>query len=200
VIALDGPVDYRLRALHPRHDYFSPLSFESERGLQSIYAQLSADVNTDEIAGDAITINGRAIKVRRKSPAVIWFDFMALCDGPRSQLDYIEISQMNVAVIISDIPFLGGDITERKIAIGTEDSRDNSIAFVNRTVQQGHYDDAARRFIALVDEFYDSGVRLIISAAAAINELYLGGRVSFEFQRTISRIIEMQSEEYSRAD
>ena len=57
-------------------------------------------------------------------------------------------------------------------------------------------DDAARRFIALVDEFYDRNVKLVISAAASPAELYGGERLSFEFERTRSRLVEMQSHDY----
>lgn len=59
-----------------------------------------------------------------------------------------------------------------------------------------HNDDAARRFINLVDEFYDSGVKLIISAEVPIHEIYTEGRLNFEIERTQSRLLEMQSHEY----
>lgn len=114
----------------------------------------------------------------------------------RSQLDCIEISQRVDVVIVSDIPVFGGEMEYRKVATGTEDSTENSIALIGRSTQQGRLDDPARRFIAVVDEIYDRRVHLIISAAAPIRELYRDGRVSFEFQRTVTRLIEMQSEEY----
>jgi predicted ATPase len=116
---------------------------------------------------DSIEIEGRRIPVIRERGGVVWFDFMALCSGPRSQEDYIEISRNYQSVIVSDIP-----------------------------VFDSLHEDEARRFIALVDELYDRNVNLIVSAAAPPIDLYRGDRVAFQFERTASRLIEMQSEEY----
>jgi cell division protein ZapE len=98
---------------------------------------------------------------------VVWFDFAAVCDGPRSQADYVEIARDFHTVLVSDVPRF-----------------------------DAASDDAARRFIALVDEFYDRNVKLVISAAASPAELYGGERLSFEFERTRSRLVEMQSHDY----
>jgi cell division protein ZapE len=116
---------------------------------------------------NSIEIEGRRIPVVSESGGVVWFDFMALCSGPRSQDDYIEIARDYQSVIVSDVPVL-----------------------------DALHEDEARRFIALVDELYDRNVNLIISAAAPPTELYRGDRVAFQFERTVSRLIEMQSEEY----
>ena len=132
--------------------------------LEELFDDLSdEDVETD----GAITINHRKIKVLRESENVIWFDFAALCEGPRSPADYIAIASEYQSVIISDVPVL-------------HDTADN----------------AARRFISVIDEFYDRGVNVILSAAAAPAELYKGEKLKFEFQRTASRLMEMQSAEY----
>jgi cell division protein ZapE len=103
----------------------------------------------------------------RESENVIWFEFPALCEGPRSAADYIAIASEYQSVIIANVPVFGADA-----------------------------DNAARRFISVIDEFYDRGVNVIISAAAAPAELYKGEKLKFEFQRTASRLTEMQSEEY----
>ena len=116
---------------------------------------------------NSIEIEGRRIPVICESGGVVWFDFMALCSGPRSQEDYIEIARDYQSVIVSDIP-----------------------------VFDSLHEDEARRFIALVDELYDRNVNLIVSAAASPIDLYRGDRVAFQFERTASRLIEMQSEEY----
>ena len=96
-----------------------------------------------------------------------WLSFQALCDGPRSQNDYIEIARLFNTVLVSDIPILTRDM-----------------------------EDQARRFINLIDEFYDRQVKVIISAEAGIDGLYQGQRLLFEIERTQSRLLEMQSEEY----
>ena len=90
-----------------------------------------------------------------------------MCGGPRSQDDYIEIAREYQSVIVADVPIL-------------DSLRENQ----------------ARRFIALVDELYDRNVNLIVSAAAPPVELYRGDRLAFQFERTVSRLIEMQSEDY----
>ena len=103
----------------------------------------------------------------RYSHNTVWFSFRELCDGPRSQNDYIQISKEYHTVIIENIPEL------------TED-RENM----------------TRRFISLVDEFYDRNVKLIVSAEKPIHELYSGRDLVFEFERTRSRLVEMQSKDY----
>ncbi|MFL6619169.1 MAG: cell division protein ZapE [Povalibacter sp.] len=114
-----------------------------------------------------LTLNHRRLHTKRLAAKAVWFDFKELCDGPRGQSDYIEIARCFQAVLVSDIPVL--------------------------TQTQ---EDQARRFVSLVDEFYDRGIKLIISSAALVNELYKGTKLKFEFERTSSRLIEMQSQEY----
>jgi cell division protein ZapE len=98
---------------------------------------------------------------------VVWFSFKVLCQSPRSQNDYIEIARTFHSVLVSAVPQL--DSTQ---------------------------EEAARRFIALVDEFYERKVKLIMAAATDIVQLYQGRRLAFEFKRTISRLTEMQSKAY----
>jgi cell division protein ZapE len=115
-----------------------------------------------------VVILGRSVAAVRCRADVVWFDFQTLCAGTRSQNDYVDLAQEFRTVLLSDVP-------------------------VFSTPEQ---DDAARRFIALVDEFYDQGTKLVLSAAAAPAELYRGGRLELEFQRTSSRLVEMQSAAY----
>ena len=118
-------------------------------------------------ADRTIDIAGRPITALRRAGGVVWFSFATLCAGARSAADYAELAHDFHTVFVSDIPqLLEAD------------------------------DNAARRFIALIDEFYDRGVKLVATAAAAPGELYRGERLGFEFRRTASRLIEMQSEEY----
>jgi|TARA_R100000657_G_C4676426_1_gene122502 cell division protein ZapE len=117
--------------------------------------------------GESLQINGRAIRTRCLADDVVWFDFAELCGGPRSQNDYIELAREFHAVVLSGVPALGAG-----------------------------NDDAARRFINLVDEFYDRNVKLVMAADRQLMDLYDGHRLRFEFQRTVSRLQEMQSHDY----
>lgn len=166
VINVDGGVDYRLRALQQAELYHSPLDRAADQSLLKGFRSLLASAE-DERADILLTIEGRPIQTRYLSEGVVWFDFVAICDGPRSQNDYIELSKEYHSVFISNIPTLG---------------RAN--------------DDQARRFINLVDEFYDRQVKLVISAELPLLQLYSEGKLNFEFQRTQSRLLEMQSHEY----
>lgn len=117
--------------------------------------------------GAPLEIHGRTLHSRRLADGVAWFDFAELCEGPRSAADYIELAREYHTVLLSNIPQL--------------------------TLER---EDPARRFINLVDEFYDRGVKLLLSAEVAQEQLYLGRKLVFEFQRTQSRLREMQSQEY----
>lgn len=116
---------------------------------------------------DSIEINHRQIDVIQASDGVLHASFEQLCQSARSQNDYIEISRIYHTVLLADVKQMGSTI-----------------------------DDAARRFIALVDEFYERHVKLIISAQVELGALYTGGQLEFEFKRCQSRLIEMQSHEY----
>lgn len=116
---------------------------------------------------ERIEINQRFLTCRRLADDVAWFDFKELCDSPRSPSDYIELAKVFHAVLISGVPAFGPE--------------------------QG---DQARRFINLIDEFYDRNVKVVMAAEKPLLELYSGGQLEFEFQRTQSRLQEMQSEEY----
>jgi cell division protein ZapE len=164
VINVDGGVDYRLRQLTAAPIYLPTSAADTLKRLEELFDDLSDD---DVESDGTITVHHRKIKVVRESENVIWFDFAALCDGPRSPADYVAIASEYQSVIIANVPVFGIDA-----------------------------DNSARRFISVIDEFYDRGVNVIVSAAAAPNELYKGEKLKFEFQRTASRLTEMQSEEY----
>ncbi|TAL82514.1 MAG: cell division protein ZapE [Candidimonas sp.] len=118
-----------------------------------------------------LTIEGREIKAVALSGSVVWFDFATLCGGPRSQIDYMDLASRFHTVILSDVPCMGP-----------------------------RYASEARRFTWLVDVFYDHKIQLIISAECAPDELYTHGALANEFQRTVSRIMEMQSQEYIESE
>lgn len=114
-----------------------------------------------------LDILGRPVIAKRCAADIAWFEFPEICEGPRSAQDYVELARRFQTVIVSGVPVL---------APGDE--------------------DATRRFISLVDEFYDRRVKLMLSAEAPADRLYLGKKLAFEFRRTASRLAEMQSAEY----
>lgn len=130
------------------------------------------------------------------SDEVVWFAFSDLCEGPRSARDYMAIAERFNTVLVSDVPQLGGVPRGWIKARGTEDGSQGVTATGERVLSYARSDDPARRFISLIDEFYDQKVTLYISAETALETLYIGSALAFEFQRTQSRLIEMQSQEY----
>lgn len=117
--------------------------------------------------GHELEINNRNFHARRRGDGIIWFEFEELCIKPRGSIDYIEIARAFNTVMLSNIP----------------------------QMLEEHANEA-RRFITLVDEFYDRNVKLLISAAVPLQSLYTGQRLAFEFERTASRLTEMQSHDY----
>ena len=164
VVNVDAGVDYRLRTLEQAELYHFPLDAAADESLRGSFEKLATHPGNH---WERMEVNGRYITCRCRADDVGWFDFAELCDGPRSQNDYIELARMFHAVLVSGVPVFGPAT-----------------------------DDQARRFINLIDEFYDRNVKLVLAAAAPLRELYAGGRLAFEFQRTISRLQEMQSYEY----
>ncbi len=166
VIELDGGVDYRLRSLQQARLYHTPLGEEADKALSASFRRLVQEHATVH-ANEIIEVLGRPINSRMSADDVIWFDFLELCDGPRSAYDYIELARIYQTVLLSNVPQLKAD-----------------------------NDDMARRFVSLVDEFYDRNVKLFIAAEVPLLQLYAGGSLTFVFERTSSRLLEMQSHDY----
>lgn len=166
VLNVDGGTDYRLRLLEQAELYHCPLGEGAEGFLTERFATLETE-HAHHRENVELLVEGRPIPMRKASDSVAWFEFRALCDGPRSQNDYIEIAREYHTVLLGNV---------ERMSAAT--------------------DDLARRFINLIDEFYDRGVKLIVTAETPIEDLYAGGRLEFEFQRTCSRLLEMQSHEY----
>ncbi len=167
VLAVDGGQDYRLRELQRAPLYLDSAAPGTTAALATRFQLLAGTEGSMTNATAAVELAGRSVPCVREAGDVIWFTFAALCDGPRGQADYIELACDYGTVFLQDIPVLS---TEQ--------------------------DNAARRLVSLVDEFYDRGVKLVVSAAAPPTALYTGERLAFEFQRTASRLIEMQSHDY----
>ncbi|MCQ4278682.1 cell division protein ZapE [Pseudomonas stutzeri] len=166
IVNVDSGIDYRLRALEQAELYHFPLDAEAEQSLEKSFRSLLPEQCRIQ-ENEALMIENREIVARKVASGVAWFEFRELCDGPRSQNDYIELGKIFDAVLVSNIERM--DVSK---------------------------DDMARRFINMVDEFYDRNVKLILSAEVELKDLYAGGRLEFEFQRTLSRLLEMQSHEY----
>lgn len=166
IVNVDSGVDYRLRHLEQAELFHFPLNEAAEESMRKSFRALTPEC-TKAIENDVLMIENREIRAIRTCDDVAWFDFRALCDGPRSQNDYIELGKIFHAVLLSGV---------EQMSVST--------------------DDIARRFINMVDEFYDRNVKLIISAQVELKDLYSGGRLNFEFQRTLSRLLEMQSHEF----
>jgi len=163
VVNVDSGVDYRLRTLEKTDSYFSPITEHTHAALDKLFV----DVAEGGYLPVQMEVEGRSITAQRRSHGIVWFDFATLCDGPRSQADYLYLARQYHSVILSGVPRMGADKAE-----------------------------AARRFTWLVDIFYDHKVKLILSADASPEELYVTGINSGEFQRTVSRLREMQSHDY----
>jgi cell division protein ZapE len=169
VLRLDGAHDYRLRHLQQAATWCVPADAaradaNCDDRLRASFARLAMGLPR---LAETLQINDRLITARAHADGIVWFDFAALCEGPRAVADYIEIAREYHTVLVSNVPVF--DIQN---------------------------EDAAKRFVMLVDEFYDRHVNLLASAAAAPVALYRGRRHAAEFARTESRLIEMQSDDY----
>ncbi|MEC5214938.1 cell division protein ZapE [Polaromonas sp. CG_9.5] len=163
VINVDNGTDYRRRTLEQARLYHSPLGSQADAEMTETFNRLAASQDENPV----LQIESRQIHARRKAGGVVWFDFKALCGGPRSQNDYLEIATQFHTVLLSDVPHM-------PLRMASE----------------------ARRFTWLVDVLYDRRVKLIMSAAVSPEELYTEGPLVHEFARTVSRINEMQSMEF----
>ena len=164
IVNVDAGHDYRLRRLERAPLYLDATAPDADARLAARFTELGDSAHSGR---GEIEVEGRRIPYVACTDETIWFRFDAICDGPRSQSDYVEIARDFHTVAVSDVPRLDA-------------TRENE----------------ARRFIALVDEFYDRGVKLLLAAHAPPDDLYAGERLQFEFQRTRSRLSEMQTKEY----
>jgi cell division protein ZapE len=163
VIEVDAGVDYRLRALEHVPSYHVPAGPAADSALGRAFDAMKSGADEDP----RLLIEGRALPARRRAGSVVWFDFAALCDGPRSQRDYLELARRFAVMVVSGIPRLSPATA-----------------------------DQARRFTWLVDILYDHRVKLLASASVPVEQLYTEGHNVQEFSRTMSRLLEMRSRDY----
>ena len=140
-------------------------------GSEAPLEKIFADLRDVEEEHQPLDVEGRAIAYRKRAGGVVWFDFAVLCGGPRSYADYVDLARRFHTVLLSGVP-----------RMSPKDS------------------DAARRFTWLIDVFYDDKVNLVFSAEAEPEGLFPAGEHAAEFQRTVSRLHEMQSVEYLRTE
>ena len=163
VLNVDNGTDYRRRTLEQLELYHVPLGAKADAAMRDAFERLAETQDEDPV----LHIEVREIRSRRKAGGLVWFDFTALCGGPRSQNDYLEIATQFHTVLLSDVPHM-------PVRLASE----------------------ARRFTWLVDVLYDRRVKLIMSAAVPAEALYTEGPLAHEFPRTVSRLKEMQSSEF----
>ncbi len=169
VVRLDARTDFRLEKINGSPVFMAPLGDESTGALNDIWQRLTGHQSGDS---DVLHNKGREIRVPAARSGVARFSFSDLCEKPLGAQDYLKIAHRYHTLILDDIPTL---------------SKQNR--------------NEAKRFINLIDALYDNSVKLIASAAADPAHLYEAesGTEAFEFQRTVSRLIEMQSEDYLAA-
>lgn len=165
VLALAEHADYRLGHAPQHKAYLYPLSESSSTSLEQQFMELAKNVEI----GVELDVQNRLIPCVKCGDRIVWFAFDVICNLPRSQLDYLEISDRFDIILLSNVPAL------------TENDTVHVILFMH-----------------LIDVLYDRGVRLIVTAAVPVNQLYLKGPMLASFQRTQSRLEEMQSEDYIR--
>ena len=165
VVCVDNGTDYRRLKMERMKVYHT--GPDADRVLETIFDELK-DVEEES---QPLDVEGRQIPYRRRAGGLVWFDFLALCGGPRSYADYVDLTRRFHTLIVSGIPHMSP-----------------------------RHADAARRFTWLVDVLYDARVKLVVSAEAAPEALFPEGEHSAEFERTASRLHEMQSAHYLKSE
>ncbi len=169
VVPLDGPTDYRYDRLKGVETYYSPVNEESTARLTAAFFRLTDRdfANRDKVGSDELTVQGRTLFVPKSARGVAVFSFKRLCANPLGAADYLAIARTYHTVIMVAIPQL------------EKDKRNE-----------------AKRFVTFIDALYEHGVKFLCSAEVTPADLYPAGDGAFEFERTVSRLMEMQSEDY----
>ena len=164
VIHLLSENDYRKQHIEEAGIYYTPLSEHAEREMEQCFRHFSQGKT---VSYDDIQLLGRTIKTNKYTTDTVWFDFKAICKPPRSQQDYLALTEQFDTFLISNIHII-----------------------------KSNQSDIITLFIALIDILYDKHKNVIISAETTPNGLYPKGILHFEYARTCSRLIEMQSKDY----
>lgn len=164
ILNVDGGEDYRHRTLTAAEVFYIPANDENERKLADLFTQVTAG---QVERPSEIEIHGRMLRCKKRTDKAIWFDFRMLCFGPRSQADYLYLSEHYEMIFVSGIEKLSQ--AERA---------------------------EARRLTWLIDVMYDYRVKFCVTCDVPVGEIYVEGDFAQEFVRTASRLTEMQSQEY----
>ena len=167
VVTLNGPIDYRRDRLGQQNTWLVPNGAEATRNLSAAFFRLTDHEVTEPIPSEDIEVQGRTLHVPKTLKGVAVFSFRKLCGEARGAADYLAVARRYHTVILVGIPKLGPE---------------------NR--------NEAARFVALIDALYEHKVKLLAAADAEPDVLYPEGDGRFEFQRTVSRLEEMRSEDY----
>lgn len=186
VVHLDGEQDHRLHGDKAFERYFVDNSGCGR------FPELFADFSSAPAQPAHIDLGGRALAVLGAHGETLWCDFADLCAGTLAAPDYMQLCRQYRRIMLSGIPALSGEQRPVRIARGTEDAAVKVQAGDRVLPSLARQDDAVRRFIALVDECYEQKVTLYLQAAVPLEQLYTKGALVFAFQRTRSRIEEMQ--------
>jgi len=182
IINVAGDDDHRFRyGKHNRHYFIGLSAVDFKTKFLTLYP--------NALQNNTICVHRRELPYLLKADNALMIDFMALCSGPRSANDYMFLAKTFDVLYIENVPKMGVGATGKVIVHGIEDSYQRE----KQTLNEHFLDDEARRFIALVDEFYDCHKQLVINAQADIETLYEGKKLSFDYARTHSRIVEMQN-------
>lgn len=197
VVHLDGQQDHRLHGTANSPKYWvvsnvnkTTASSSNNSPLKELFIELASEAPQPM----SIQLNSRSLEVlgQNKDAGVIYCSFDQLCGGNYTAADYIELCQIYPHILLANVPQLGAQAEEQQIARGTEDAASQVHAGDRQLMAISKLDNSVRRFIALVDECYEQGVPLYIEAAVPLAELYTQGALLFPFQRTYSRLQEMQ--------
>lgn len=169
IVPLNGPIDYRYHRLKGAETYYFPVNEETTTQLSAIFFRLTDRRVEDraKVPSEELNVQGRTIFVPKVARGVAVFSFKRLCANPLGPADYLAIARTYHTVIMVAIP---------------QFSMENS--------------NEAKRFVTFIDTLYEHGVKFLCSAAVAPHSLYTEGNISFEFERTVSRLMEMQSKDY----
>ncbi|WP_295476780.1 cell division protein ZapE [uncultured Pseudomonas sp.] len=193
VVRVDGGEDHRLHPGQLLQRYWV-----REAGQPSALGEVFQALTTGQVVHDTQVMLGyRSVNVVQHTDNVIWCRYRDLCEQPLAAMDFIALCDRFAVVMLSEVPLLSAAQREAKIARGTEDGAEQVKAGDRELPQLSPKDDGVRRFIALVDECYDRRVPLYVEALVPMEQLYTEGYLGFAFQRTLSRLQEMQLQRFT---